>query len=169
MGNSMDKEAKRLRRSVKNRRLYVDNLRRTARTLRGDVDGPEREPNAAFAAQLDGLADRELAAAREEDRQARDIETRPKGEATWRPDPGQARRAAEVMTRLAGSFARDRVEHLLGTLGIADTGSDLGAAMTEVERRLGIIGQTQPEGGPRMLMGARIDLAETTAFGVPRF
>jgi len=172
MTKMTQKEAKRLRKSVKRRRVYADNLRNSVAEIRAAAQASGVEEDVRFADRLDALADSELATARAEETQAKEIEAQrpPFSNALFGGFSSQEsrERSERAMASMAGSFAVDRVRHLLGHHKITPSG-DNHLDMREVEKRLGLTERVEPKGGPRMQMGARIALAETTAFGAPRF
>lgn len=164
------KEAKRLRKSVKNRRHYADNLRKTAKEMRESAQTSGDEGEALFAARIDALADAELAAAREEEAKAATAEKPGMlnsmfgGYSSAEMKMRSERASAAIRGRMSG----DRILHLLQHYGIERSG-DNHVDMKAVEARLELTAQVSPPGEPRMQLGKRIELAETTLYGKPRF
>lgn len=155
-------ETKRLRRAVKRRRVYADNLKASAAAIMADMPTDDR---IAFAERLRDLADAELATAREEQKAADALETR-HAQPAHHPYSSQEmkERADRAMKAVAGRLSIDRAHHMLDELGISHDRPALGEAMNEVEKTIGI-----QHLGDRPLMGIRIQLAETRMYGEPRF
>lgn len=172
MGSMTQKDAKRLRKAVKRRRGYAESLRHTATETRAQAQASGNDEDMGFAVRLDALADAELALARDEEAQAKEIEAQRPGFAKAlfgdHSSAEMQERARRAMAAISGRMAIDRIHYLLAHLKLERTG-DNHVDMREVEKRLGLTEQVNPKGKPRMQLGGRIDLAETTVFGAPRF
>lgn len=171
MTKATQRDAKRLRKSVKRRRGYAENLRNSVATMRAAAQASGSREDEAFADRLDELANAELATARDEEAQAREVESRLRGGGSASASfssTEQRERSERAMAAMSGSFTRDRIEHLLAHHGLGRTGNNHDD-LQEIERRLDLTEQVNPKGGPRMQVGRRVILAETATFGVPRF
>ena len=148
-------EAKRLRKAVKRRRTYAQNLRDTANEMARNGE------DADFARRLHMLADSELAMAREDEATAKGLDETVRVQTTTHfSSPDAQLRAENAMKAMKGRFAIDRVQRIAQHLGLPDPApGSLTAAMEEIEDALGI---GRADGVP--LMGARIDRAEAKAF-----
>lgn len=167
------KEAKRLRKAVKRRRTYVENLRRTASDLRAAAQASGNPDDAAFADRIDLLADAELAEARDEETRAVASETAANDRASVLSrseysSEEQRARALRASEAIKGRMSGDRVAHLVEHIALKPT-RDNNLDMEAVEKHYGLLDQVNPTEGPRLQMGRRIALAETRAFGQPRF
>lgn len=172
MTKTTQNHAKRLRKSVKRRRGYAENLRSSVAATRAAAQASGSREDAAFADRLDELANAELATAREEEAQAREAESQLRGGGTASfsgfSSAEQRERSDRAMAAMTGSFTRDRIGHLLAHHNLERTG-DNHADLMEIERRLDLTDQVNPKGLPRMQVGGRVTLAETATFGAPRF
>lgn len=155
-------EIKRLSKSVKRRRNYADNLKRSAIEIRNDMP---TDDELAFAARLVELADSELAKAREEERASKEIKER-----NQRPSYADfssaemKERAERAMAAVRGRLTIDRIQHMLAELGRPEDRPTTGEGMATIEKLLGI-----EHLGDRPQLGVRVQLAETRMFGAPRF
>lgn len=151
------KRAKRLAKSLRRRRDYVNNLRQSAREEREHED----PIHAAFALMIDDLADREIETARIEQNEANVVNAYLEGSHSpyAHETPEERRRKeekhVEVMQRMEGRFASDRRRHLAGHLGVTDH-------LPTIEAALGL------ERGDNLFL-KRLELAEIAAFGAVRF
>lgn len=151
-------EIKRLRKSVKRRRGYVENLRMSARSLTTDED-------AAFVERLHALADDELASARNEETQAAMLiaeKDRNAGNGLPSYSSAESRQRAEnAMTAMTGRFAIDRVKRLAEHHGVGDPNAgSMRVTLDAIEATIGIVHY-----GDLPMTGKRIDLAEIRTFG----
>lgn len=165
------KEAKRLRKSVKRRRSYVESLRITEAEVRASAMVSGNEDDARFADRLRDLAESELATAREEEKTAKEIEGQNRSFSSLfggHSSVEMQARAQRAIEAVKGRLASDRIQHLLDHHKIERSG-DNDLDMMAVEKILGITEIVRPKGKPRLQMGARITLAETTLYGAPRF
>jgi hypothetical protein len=147
-------EARRLRKAVKRRRTYANNLRDTANEMARNGEDAE------FSRKLHMLADSELAIAREQEAAAKALDETVRVQTTTHFSSAQSQlRAENAMKAMQGRFAIDRVQRLTARLGLEDPAPGaLAAAMEKVEDALGI---TRDDGVP--LMGQRIERAEKAA------
>lgn len=153
------KRAKRLAKSLRRRREYVQNLRQSARQEREHGD----PIHAAFAIMLDDLAERELELARNEQNEAHVVDVYLHGSKDTFSHAGMTQedyramqeKHVEIMKRLDGRLSSDRVKYLAGHL---DVGNDL----VLIEKALGL------DRGDSLYM-KRLEAAEIAAFGAIRF
>ena len=141
-------ETKRLRRSVNRRRIYVNNLRQSAKDLRS---GDPSDDSFDFARRIDGLADSELALARDEEARAAAMDAEILRPLDHGYSSDAARDAAErAMAAMKGRFAVDRVKAALDALGIVTSGNGMAGDLTQLECRLGIEHAALPQTGARL-------------------
>lgn len=158
------KEIKRLRRSVKSRRIYAQRLRESA----AEIALVKTEEEQAFARRLNDLADAELHAARHEEKAANEADhanslPRFRSEAERLSHEEAMIRHEATMKALEGRLSIDRVKYMLAHHDL-DTNVYIGDGMDKIEVRLGIThGENRPQ------MGARIVAAEIQTFGAARF
>lgn len=156
-------EGKRLRKAVKRRRTYAENLKRTIADMK--AAGPLDDAEILFIDQLFDLAEAELAQARADEQAAKSIDValtaKPHGDYSSAEMKARAERAAEA---IKGRMTVDRVRHMLAELGQPDETASTGEGMDLVET---LMGTQHPEGRPQM--GVRVANAETALFGAVRF
>jgi hypothetical protein len=166
-------EADRLSRSVKRRRLYAESLRGTAGEIRATEhdDDAFRSRELLFAERLGTLAEDELHLAREEEARAKELRARKAPPFCFPRNPHAEEQARAAIALLDQSGSRARVRHLAVHYGIdpATVAGPLHDPLLAIEKRQGTDEATIGRGIRRMPVGARIDLAETNAFGAPRF
>lgn len=176
---SPQKQATRLRRSVKRRALFVDNLRTTAAAKRiiGQND---------VARTLEIVADEQLTLMHADNIMAGNIErklhaTTPQTRQTIQSAQDHAIR----MAAMEGRFSTDRIGALMLHVGLTPSIRPDGMDLLVVEKELGIPAPFSEEDmdpsireqkrrnnihvAPNMTLGKRIERAETKAFGAPRF
>jgi hypothetical protein len=148
-------EIKRLRKAVKRRRGYVENLRATAR----QHEASDLVVDQAFGRRLNELADEELRQARADETQAAALEAArrdPQRSAPVYSSAESQQRAENAMRAMAGRFAIDRVAALASRHGVQEpSAGSMREALDAIERVLGILHE---DGVP--MTGARIDNAE---------
>jgi len=166
------KEAKRLAKSVKRRRLFAEQLRIEANAVRASaqtMDVASDTNETAFADRLDAIADREFATAREEETAQRAASQKP----SYAPppiDPDQAARAAKALGVLAERGSDARVRHMADTfqigVGLAYSSSEL---LKMVEGLLDREKMDDPANRADLKFGERINRAEKLIYGSVRF
>lgn len=166
------KEAKRLAKSVKRRRLFAEQLRIEANGVRAaahTLDAAPAEVENLLAARLDAIADREFALAREEEAAHRAASQRPV-HAPTPIDPDQKARADRALGVLAVRGSAARVRYMADNFGVG-VGVNHGASelLKMIEALLDHEKLDVPEDRTGMTFGQRIDHAETILYTKPRF
>lgn len=170
--SSSHKEAKRLAKSVKRRRSFAEQLRVEAKAVRAAAQtksGGAQIVDETFANQLDALADREFATAREEETAHLAASQRPPY-VPPRIDPEQEARAARALGVLAERGSAARVRYMADEFGVA-VGLAYGPSelLKMVEALLDREKMDVPENRSGMTFGQRINHAETLFYTKPRF
>ncbi|MFZ3481995.1 hypothetical protein [Sphingomonas sp. 3-13AW] len=167
------KEAKRLAKSVKRRRSFAEQLRAEAASVRAVAQTLDVGPcniETAFAERLDAIADREFAAAREEEKQhleAAERLVRAFSPVPVDPDAEVRQERALAVLNERGSVARIRyMADLFIGLDVKETPSDLLKALEDLLDREAMDNPTNRVG---LKFGARISRAESILFTKPRF
>jgi len=166
------KEAKRLAKSVKRRRSFAEQLRVEAASVRATaqtLSGGAQIVDETFANQLDALADREFATAREEEALHKAASQRP----VYAPvpiDPDQKARADRALGVLAVQGSAARVRYMADEFGVG-VGVNHGSSelLKMVEALLDREKLDMPENRAGMTFGQRINHAETLLYTKPRF
>lgn len=168
-------KAKDLRKSIKRRRHYADCLRADATRIKAAAQASGSDDDRIFAERLADMAMNELVAARDEEAAAVEIESKSKFSSLSSISPFAGHSSAEAQEKsrraieaVRGRLAVDRIQYLLDHYKIEREGSPH-LDMKAIENRLELAAIARPTGKPRMLLGKRIELAETTLFGKPRF
>lgn len=166
------KEAKRLAKAVRRRRLFAEQLRVEANATRArahTLDGHDAAQETAFADRLDEIATREFAAAsKDEQMHARVADTVRSLVQYTSIGPDQEARMKRAGAALAERGSIARIEHMCRDFGIDATGSP-GEVMKRIEHVLDANDMGTPEQRAGMTLGQRINHAETLFYTRPRF
>ena len=166
------KEAKRLAKSIKRRRIFAEQLRIEANAVRASaqtLDMITSEIEKMFAARIDMIADRELATAREEEAAHMAVSQPAPSTPMPPPDPQAAERQARAFAVLAERGSSGRIHYMADNFKIgmpSDHPSDL---LRKIEAALDREKMDTPSNREGMTYGQRISNAEKLFYGQPRF
>ena len=170
--SSPHKQAKRLAKAVKRRRLFAEQLRVEANATRAyaqTLDNRAGLVETQFANRLDELATRELDTANEEEQAHRETAGTLRAVVAATPmSPDQEARAARAYTALSERGSVARIQYMCEKFGVGIDHAP-GELMKRIESLLDENDMSAPDQRMAMTLGQRINHAETLLFTRPRF
>lgn len=167
------KEAKRLAKSIRRRRLFAEQVRIEATAARAEsqrLSGDDAAMQSYYADRLDQLADREFETAREEEKAHLEAASRVQQAYAPRPiDPLDAERQARALAVLDERGSGGRIRYMAANFGVGTESDHPGELLKGIEALLDRENMDAPANREGMTYGQRISHAETLFYTKPRF